>query len=277
MLSEEQHSKRKDGLGASDSPIIMGFSTYKTPYQLYLEKTGIVSNDNEVTERQYWGNKLESVILEHFAELNEVAVETPDTVYHPNYPFILANLDGYCPSLNAVIEVKNVSSFMRSEWDNALDDGIPMAYLIQIAKQVAIMNADSGYCAVLFGGNEYQQYFYQRDVELENMIIEADKYFWYCIQNRIEPDLVNVQDCRQKFQSSTQSKTVRINTPELKQVSDELRANSRNIKELIRKQETIKTKVMEHMKDAECLLDETGTPVATWKQTKRGRTFLIKD
>ena len=63
MLTDEQRSKRHEGIGASDTPIIMGYSSYKTPYQLYLEKTGILIPEQEITEQQYWGNALEPIII----------------------------------------------------------------------------------------------------------------------------------------------------------------------------------------------------------------------
>ena len=48
MITEKQRQERKLGIGGSDMPIILGLSTYKTPYQLYLEKTGIVDTVDEV-------------------------------------------------------------------------------------------------------------------------------------------------------------------------------------------------------------------------------------
>jgi len=39
MLTEEQRLRRREGLGASDTAIIMGYSAIN-PYQLYLEKKG---------------------------------------------------------------------------------------------------------------------------------------------------------------------------------------------------------------------------------------------
>ena len=58
-------------------PIIMGLSDYKTPYQLYLEKTGLASSKNEVTSYQYWGNVLEDVVRNEFSKRNNLTVETP--------------------------------------------------------------------------------------------------------------------------------------------------------------------------------------------------------
>src|SRR5690606_36924300 len=121
------------------------------------------------------------LIIKRFAEQNNLEVSFPDTVYHPDYDFIFANLDGFVASENAVVEAKMANSFMRKEWDSAYQDGIPLTYLIQIAKQVACANASKGYCAVLIGGNEYMQFLYERDKELEDLIIEADKEFWHCV------------------------------------------------------------------------------------------------
>lgn len=44
---------RSQGIGASDAPIIMGASPWKTPYKLWLEKTTGQSDfqGNEATER----------------------------------------------------------------------------------------------------------------------------------------------------------------------------------------------------------------------------------
>ena len=104
MLTEEQRLRRREGIGASDSSIIMGYSTYKTPYQLYLEKTGLVSDEDEQTEQQYWGNALEAAILRRFEEENRCSLTFSDTVYHPDFPYIFANLDGWIPATQSVVE-----------------------------------------------------------------------------------------------------------------------------------------------------------------------------
>lgn len=92
MLTEEERLARIGGLGASDSPIIMGYSSYKTPYELFLEKTGQVSLDDEMTELQYWGNALEPAILNRFSQENGLEVTRRGTVHHPDYPLYLPTL-----------------------------------------------------------------------------------------------------------------------------------------------------------------------------------------
>lgn len=276
MLTDLQRAKRHEGLGASDTPIIMGYSTYKTPYQLYLEKTGIVESSDEMTEQQYWGNALEPIIINRFAEENDVAVTFPDTVHHPEYPFIFANLDGWIESDNAVIEVKSANSFQRKEWDMALTDGIPLVYLIQVAKQCLITDATRGYCAVLIGGMEYKQFTYERDAALEALILQADLDFWKCVQNRIEPDPISTSDCRLKFPKPHPDKIMESNFRTANALEGLARVKA-SIKDLMSVEDKFKMEIMSHMGTAEYLIGQNEELLATWKASKKGhRVFNLK-
>lgn len=276
MLTEEQRIKRRNGIGASDSPIIMGYSSYKTPYELYLQKTGLISDEDEQNELQYWGNEIEPLIIKRFAEQNNLEVSFPDTIYHPEYDYIFANLDGYIASENAVVEAKNANSFQRKEWDSACQDGIPLTYLIQIAKQVAVANATKGYCAVLIGGNEYMQFVYERDKELEEMILNADKKFWNCVVNRIEPDPINTSDCRLKYKEVMANKTVPATHRVATNYADLMNVKAQ-AKKLAEAEEQYKMMIMQHMGNAEYLAGMDGEILVTWKANKKGtRVFNIK-
>jgi putative phage-type endonuclease len=276
MLTDEQRARRKDGLGASDTAIIMGYSSYKTPYQLYLEKIGELEPDEEMTEQQYWGNALEPIIINRFAEENDVQVTFPDTVYHPEYPYLFANLDGWIESEGAVVEAKSANSFQRKEWDMALTDGIPLVYLIQIAKQCLITNATRGYCAVLIGGMEYKQFIYERDSALEGLILQADLDFWKCVTNHIEPPPLNTSDCRLKFPKPSPDKISNC-TFSTHQTLENLSKTKSAIKDLTTLEDAYKMQIMSHMGDAEYLMGMEGEIMATWKATKKGtRVFNIK-
>lgn len=276
MLTEEQRAKRHEGIGASDTAIIMGYSSYKTPYQLYLEKTGVITADDEITELQYWGNALEPIIIQRFAEENDVKVIFPDTVYHPDYPYIFANLDGWIESEDAVIEAKSANSFQRKEWDMALTDGIPMVYLIQLAKQCLITNATRGYCAVLIGGMEYKQFIYERDKVLEDLILKADIEFWECVQKRIAPDPVATSDCRLKFPTPSPHKIQESNFRTMNALVGLMNVKA-SIKDLNDIEDKFKMEIMSHMSNAEYLMGQDGEMLATWKANKKGtRVFNIK-
>lgn len=276
MITEKQREERKLGIGGSDMPIILGLSNYKTPYQLYLEKIGEVENDNEINELQYWGHQLEGVIRNEFAKRNNVIVETPDTIVHTTHDFLRGNVDGFIPKWNAILEVKCSTGFMSHQWGENGSDIIPMQYLVQVAHYCAVMNTDCAYIAVLIGGNDYREFKYIRDFPLESKIIDSAKKFWKCVQTRTPPDPINQIDLRLMYPQHDPEKTITI-APEVKEQLTTLVDTRFKIKQLSEIEEKYKFNIMQFMKDAECLTDESGRPIISWKANKRGtRTFLMK-
>ncbi len=276
MITEKQREERKLGIGGSDMPIILGLSNYKTPYQLYLEKTGLVESSQEETESQYWGNKLEPIIRDEFASRNKVEIELPDTQVHPLFNFMRANVDGYIPSMNAVLEVKCASSFMASEWGEDGSNVIPMQYLVQVAHYCSVMNANKASIAVLIGGNDYREFIYERDLELESTVIEKAKEFWECVQNKIQPPAINQMDLRIMFPKHDPAKIKKIE-PDINKVLLSLIETRNKIKTLKEIEENSKFRIMEYMGDAECLVSDEEKPVIYWKANTNGsRVFRVK-
>jgi putative phage-type endonuclease len=70
MSEQEWLELRRKGLGGSDVATAMGLSPWKSPMQLYLEKTGEIDPEPLTSEVVYWGTVLESVIANRFAELH---------------------------------------------------------------------------------------------------------------------------------------------------------------------------------------------------------------
>jgi putative phage-type endonuclease len=276
MINDKQKQERMLGIGGSDMPIILGLSTYKTPYQLYLEKIGLVKTDNEMTDFQYWGHALEDVVRKEFAKRNNVTVESPDTIVHPFHECMRGNVDGFIPEWNAILEVKCSASWMGSTWGEDGSDVIPMQYLVQVAHYCAVSNADCAYIAVLIGGNDYREYKYTRDLELEEKIINAAKTFWDCVQNKTPPAPINQVDLRLMFPKHNPEKTVTV-APDIKENLITLSETKLKIKQLSEVEEQYKFNIMQFMQDAECLVNDDGVPIVSWKANKKGsRTFLMK-
>lgn len=279
MITEERRQARKNGIGASDTAFIMGFSDYKTPYQLYRDKLELDGDvAQEETELQYWGNRLEHIIIEEYAKRHDCkVVASPDTFYDPDSPHMFANLDGWIESENAVLEVKNVDKFQRHLWGTEGTDTIPMAYLVQVAHQCIVTNADYGIIACLIGGNEYREYRYERDTELEKMICDAVDTFWFeNVCKRIEPASITIDDSRLKYGDVNPDTIIIANDDIL------LPIQTINDAKLIKKEqdkieEQAKMKVFEYMQNNETLVDQTGKTLITLKKNVKGsRVFLLK-
>lgn len=277
MITEKQFYQRKNSIGASDSPIIMGFSNYKTPYELYLEKIGAVEMNYEPPTNgpQYWGGLLEEVIAREFTKRSGHGVIFPDTITSDEHVFMSANLDGFVPTLNAALELKYSGWYQEKLWGESGTDGIPMQYLIQVAHQCIVANADVGILCVLLNGSEYRQYEYRRDNELEQCIIDACTEFWEGVQAQQPPSPITIDDCRLKFKRSNES-SIKADAILRNMVSDICVAKEK-IKAIEEEIGERTMGIMEHMMHHETLVDEQDNVLVTWKANKRGtRVFSIR-
>lgn len=275
MLNQD----RTKFIGGSDVPIILGLSSFKTPYQLYLEKIGLSDIDFEDTPLQYWGKQIEPLIRNEFAKRNNTKVlhgdELPQII-HPLHDYLRGNLDGFIEESNSVFEAKCANSFMGKDWGMPGTDEIPLSYLVQVAYYCALKNADYADIAVLIGGYEYRQYIYHRSFELEDKILSAAKDFWNNVQQSKEPALIDIEDIKLKYNFATPLKKIQVNDS-IYEKCGLVSVLKEQAKEITKKEASYKKEIMEFMADAECLTDESGKTLATWKANKKGtRTFLLK-
>jgi hypothetical protein len=96
------------------------------------------------------------------------------------------------------------------------------------------------------------------------------------VQNDLPPPPVNQKDLRMMFPRHNPEKTLTI-SQDVSPHFTKMNEVKRKIKELQEIEEESKFQIMKHMEDSECLVDESGKPLVTWKTNKKGsRTFLFK-
>ena len=92
------HQLRGKGIGGSDAGVVMNVSNYKTPYELWEEKTGAKKPVFQTSEAIEKGNALEPILIELFGVLYKNKFDLIDTkdisLSNKKYPFLRANLDG---------------------------------------------------------------------------------------------------------------------------------------------------------------------------------------
>lgn len=167
---------RQKGIGGSDAGAILGMSKWKTPFQVYLDKTEEVLEERESGEAAYWGSELEDLIAREFTKRTGKKVRKKNQILqHDEYPFMLANLDRDVVGENAFLECKTVNAYGASDWEG---EEIPASYLIQVMHYMAITGNEKCYIACLIGGQKFIWKEILSDEELIKMIIEAEKNFW---------------------------------------------------------------------------------------------------
>ena len=180
---------RSKGLGGSDAACICGISKYKSPVELWMEKTGQIK-PKESGEAAYWGTILEPIVRKEFSLRSNLKVKIiKSMLQHSKYDFMLANLDGVVidPECGeCIFEAKTASIFKSDQWD---DDNIPQEYMLQIQHYMAVTGYNKTYIAVLIGGNQFKYKVVERDDELINMLIKLEEDFWEHVVTNTPPPM----------------------------------------------------------------------------------------
>ena len=188
MPYEEWLEYRKLGIGGSDASVVCGINRYKSPVELWMEKTGQLPMQ-ESGEAAYWGTQLESLVRDEFTKRTGIEVRRVNQILQSeDYPFMLANLDGQCehPEYGTCgFEAKTASAYKTGEWE----DTIPDEYPLQIQHYMAVTGYKGFYIAVLIGGNTFRWKFIERDEELIFMLTELEADFWNHVQTNTPPAL----------------------------------------------------------------------------------------
>jgi len=179
--------ERQKGIGGSDVGAILGVNKYKTPFQIYLEKTQEIKEVQESSEAAYWGTELEDMVAREFAKRTGKKVRR-DTKHFINekYPFMVANIDRRVVGEKAILECKTVNQFGAKEWEG---EEIPASYLVQVQHYIYVTGAEKAYIACLIGGQKFIWKEIERDDELIEMIINAEKDFWKLVEEKTPPAL----------------------------------------------------------------------------------------
>ena len=188
MPYEEWLDWRKKGIGGSDASVVCGINRYKSPVELWMEKTNQLPYQ-EAGEAAYWGTQLEALVKAEFTKRTGIEVEqTNQLLQSEDHPFMLANLDGECihPTYGkCVFEAKTASAYKSGEWE----DAIPDEYILQVQHYLAVTGYRGAYIAVLIGGNTFRWKFIERDDEIISMLIQLESDFWEHVQTDVPPKL----------------------------------------------------------------------------------------
>ena len=262
---------RKKGIGGSDASVVCGINRYKSPMELWLEKTNQLPYQ-EAGETAYWGTQLEALVKAEFTKRTGIEVSlVKQLLRSEEYSFMLANLDGICKHPDygtCVFEAKTASAYKAGEWDNA----IPDEYMLQLQHYMAVTGYKGAYIAVLIGGNTFRWKFVERDEELIAMLIKLEADFWDHVQNKTPPPLdgsdASAKFIAERFLNSTpQSKIVLPNTAsELLAQYDEA---CEQLEAVTAKKQKAENLLKEMLGDNEA--GTSGSRIITWKSVTQER------
>lgn len=197
---EEWLSLRSDGIGASESAVVVGASPFMSVNDLWELKTGRKEpqdlSDNEFVQK---GIRLEPSLRSLFKANNpayKVAYHPFDMLYQKERPYLFATLDGEIKDGKrlGVLEIKTATPGTAQGWEK-WNEKIPPNYYIQILHQLYC----SGYdfvkvFAALFNRDDdmiVRTYHFEREDVQEDIewLIDKEDEFWRTVKKDSIPPM----------------------------------------------------------------------------------------
>jgi len=175
MPREQWLELRKKGIGGSDAAAIVGLDRYRSPFDVYADKLGLKPEipDNEAMRQ---GRDLEQYVAERFMEATGKKVRRRNAMLqHPEYPFMIADIDRWVVGESAGLECKTTSVLNRAKFNQG---EFPPNYYVQCVHYMAVTGAERWYLAVLVLNNAFHVFTIERDDAEIQALIEAEKDFW---------------------------------------------------------------------------------------------------
>ncbi|WP_018694331.1 YqaJ viral recombinase family nuclease [Algicola sagamiensis] len=281
-MSEDSlwHFERSLGIGGSDVGAILGVNKYKTPYQVWLEKTGRAEpEDLSDNERVHFGNVLEDTVAQEYSRRTGCKVQRRNKPFiHAEMPWLRANLDRVVVGEKKVLECKTAGAFAMADWGEAGTDEVPESYLLQVTHYMYVLGWNKADLAVLVGGNEFRIYCFDLDEELADFIQQKLQSFWFDhVIADVPPEAQNNTDLETFYKAEDGLSTVA--PPEIIEKFKRLRM----IKDQIKALETeaygpsvggkpiggLDFEIKNFMgKSTELLIDDEGKRMCSWKKQK---------
>ncbi len=196
---------RKQGIGSSDAATACGLNPYMSMLELWMIKTGRIQpnleQQNQGVAPLYWGKQLEPLVAEYYRKQTHHKVRRVNAVLqHPDSDknFMLANLDYAVVGSDEVqiLECKTAGEHGAKLWR----DGVPLYVLCQVQHQLAVTGKQAAHVCVLICGHETKIFKVIRSESIIEQLIEAERYFWDCVQNDTPPSVDASESARQAIQ-----------------------------------------------------------------------------
>lgn len=276
MQRDDWLAIRKRGIGASDAAAAIGLNPYKSPLELWMEKTGRdegfkpVDPDDD-TSPMFWGNVLEPVVAKQYSARTGNKVRRVNAVLqHPNpdLHWMLANLDREVVGTDEVqiLECKTAGINGARLWK----EGVPEYVQLQVMHQLAVTGKQAADVAVLLGGQELKTYRIERDEAMIAQLIELERQFWHYVETDTPPPAdgsASAETALRVLFPQDQGETVDFSVDEtLGLAYEHLKAVRDEIAEKEKVEANLKQTIQQAMGDASKAVFATGA--VTWRKAK---------
>jgi len=269
MSVEEWRQLRKKSIGGSDAATILGLNKWKSPYELVLEKRGVIADipDNDAMRT---GRDLEDYVAKRFEEATGKKVRKSNFMhYKEEAPYLSANVDREIVGENAALECKTTSAFNKNDFENG---EIPLYYYCQCVHYMNVLGYAKMYLAVLVGGQKFYHFEIPRqESEIEALQRAEEEFYKKYMEGDEDPsELVTGSDSdgdilQKMYPKETETETLLLF--DLEEQIEEMERLKEEQKEMERKIKEIENRVKAEMGEFEKGIMNRYT--VTWKSQNR--------
>lgn len=272
MRPAEKVIPRNEGLGASDAPVVLGLSPWRSPLELFLEKTGHAGAFEETLPVQV-GRALEPVLIGLFMQKTGLIVTDAQRQFVDEAnPWRWVTADGIAND-GCLVEAKCIS-WTGGEWGEEGTDQIPLPYVFQVQHGLACTGFAKAYVPVLFEAKRFALYIVERDEAIIAEMTTRERAFWQRVLDNDPPPAISTNDCKLKYGTSSET-TVIADDVILEKVAL-VRAQHEALEAAEQMHDKTKAEVMGFMGESAVLVAPDGKTLATWR-TAKGRSYMDAD
>lgn len=271
-LSQAELVARRSGLGASDAAAALGLSPWQTPYGLWREKLGLVTDEereeNDVDLPMEVGAMVEPLVIRLLERKKKITISRRQEKFQcPIYPWRWTTVDGI-GSDGSMVEAKS-AGFIGVQWGKDETDEFPLYYHYQVQHGLAVTGLEFAWVPAIIGNTQFRTYRVDRNDELIAMLNEKEAGFWWNVVNN-EPPPATTRDDMKLLYPKDNGKKIVITEPVLKALTD-----YKSAKDLVKTTEAVIDKlyieITDHIGDNTILTDAQGNELATWKHQSTSR------
>ena len=187
---------RREGIGSSDVPAILGLLPYKSAHDVWAEKVGLIEPSTEEQEQLKWGRLLEPAIAAGYEEETGRILFRPRSGYYvlyaPERPWLRVTPDYELAPVTeregpGLLEIKNVSAWLGAAWD----DEPPPAVQVQLQTQLLVLAYGWGSIAGLVGGNRLRWADQEAKPDFHALVLPRLEEFWHSVVTEQPPSAVS--------------------------------------------------------------------------------------
>ena len=205
---------------------------------------------------------------------DKLGIELKDADYalaHNKESWLKSHFDFISADGTTLVEAKNYNAAYRNKFDPE-ENRIPAADYIQLLHEATVHNVSKIYLAVLFGGQEFQTFYFEFGDDEKEAFVQSQAKLWAYVVSGDTPTPESVEQTKLVYPQST-ADTVIVATQPIEQAIEYLRQAKSQIKAIEAKAEAVELQIRNLMQDKAEIRSVDGSTLVSWKSAKPSMRF----